>query len=78
MESKGDKAKERGGESQNRRREKKKRKEEKRKERRKKGKEEGNRNQCLAGRKTGQQRIRNCATRGRFPSTPVILSLGAT
>ena len=27
---------------------------------------------------TGWQRTRNCATRGRFPPTPVILRLGVT
>ena len=55
-----------------------KREEEKRKERRKKGKEEGNQNQRCARSRTGQKRARNCATRGRFPPTPVILRLGAT
>ena len=49
--------------------------EEKRKERRKKGKEEGNYNQRCVGSRTGRQRTRNCATRGRFSPTPVILRL---
>ena len=52
--------------------------EEKTKERRKKGNEEGNRNQHRAGSRTRQKRTWNCAMRGRFPPTPVILRLGAT
>ena len=55
-----------------------KKKKKKRKERRKKGKEEGNRNQHRSGSRTGQQRTRNCAMRGKFPPTPIILILGAT
>ena len=55
-----------------------KRRKKKRKERRKKGNEEGNRNQRHPGSITGQQRTWNYASRGRFPSTPVILCLGVT
>ena len=44
----------------------------------KKGKEEGNQNQHRAGRRTGLERTWNCATRGRFSSTSVILHLRAT
>ena len=32
----------------------------------------------IARSKTGRQRTRNCATRGRFPPTSVILNLGVT
>ena len=52
--------------------------EEKRKERRKKRKEEGNQNQRCTWSRTRQHRTGNCATRGRFPPTPIILRLGAT
>ena len=51
---------------------------ENRKERKKKGKEKGNRNQRRAGSIIEQNRTRNCATRGRFPLTLVILHLGVT
>ena len=69
---------EREGKLEQGRRKKKKREEEKRKERRKKGYEEGNWNQCCAGSRTGPQRTRNCATRGRFRPTLIILLIGAT
>ena len=74
------------GEKRRKEKERKKRKEEKKrrkkkekkKRERKEGKEEGNRNQRHLGSKTGQKRTRSCATRGRFPPTPVILCLRST
>ena len=66
-----------GSTTRRKEKERKKMKEEKKKER-KKGKEEGNRNQRHAWSRTGRQRTRNCAMRGRFPPTPVILRLKAT
>ena len=66
------------GKEKERRREEKERKKEKKKgeeERKKKRKRE--RKECCAVSRPGRQRTRNCATRGRFPSTLVILRLGA-
>ena len=40
-------------------------------------KERGKRKECCAVSRPGRQRTRNCATRGRFPPTLVILCLGA-
>ena len=66
-EEKGRKGKEKG-----RRREEKERRKDK-----KKGEEERKRKECCAVSRPGWQRTRNCATRGRFPPTLVILRLGA-
>ena len=67
-EEKGRKGKEKG----------RKRKEEKRRRKgRKRGKRKRKRKECCAVSRPGRQRIRNCATRGRFPPTLVILRLGA-
>ena len=44
---------------------------------RKRGKRKRNRKDCCAVSRLGRQRTRNCATRGRFPPTLVILRLGA-
>ena len=55
----------------------KKMKEEKRRRKgRKRGKRKRKRKECCAVSKPGRQRSRNCATRGRFPHTLVILRLG--
>ena len=59
-------------------RESKERKEGKKRKERKKRKGKGNRNQHHTGSRTRRQRTQNCATRGRFPPTLVILHLGAT
>ena len=40
-------------------------------------KERGKRKECCAVNRPGRQRTQNCATRGRFPPTLVILRLGA-
>ena len=40
-------------------------------------KERGKRKECCAVNRPRRQRTRNCATRGRFPPTLVILRLGA-
>ena len=54
------------------------RKEEKRSGKgRKRGKRKRKRKECCAVSRPGQQRTQNCATRGRLPSTLVILRLGA-
>ena len=54
------------------------RKEEKRRGKgRKRGKRKGKRKKCYAVSRPGLQRTRNCAIRGRFPPTLVILRLGA-
>ena len=54
------------------------RKEEKRRRKgRKKGKRKRKRKECCTVSRPGRQRTRNCATRGRFPHTLVILRLGA-
>ena len=56
----------------------KKRKEGKRRrKRRKRGKRKRKRKECRAVSRPRRQRTRNCATRGRFPHTLVILRLGA-
>ena len=44
---------------------------------RKRGKRKRKRKECCAVSRPGRQRTRNCATRGRFPPTLVILRLGA-
>ena len=44
----------------------------------KKNEEERKRKECHAVSRPRRQRTRNCATRGRFPHTLVILCLGAT
>ena len=55
-----------------------KRKEEKRRRKgRKRGKRKRKRKECCIVSRPGRQRTRNCATRGRFPPTLVILRLGA-
>ena len=75
---KGGKEKRRGGKERRKGGKEKKRKEEKRgKKKRKRGKGKRKRKECHAVSKPGQQRTRNCATRGRFPPTLVILRLGA-
>ena len=43
---------------------------------RKRGKRKRKRKECCAVSRPGRQRTRNCATRGRFPPTLVILLLG--
>ena len=54
------------------------RKEEKRRGKgRKRGKRMRKRKECCAVRRPGRKRPQNCATRGRFPPTLVILRLGA-
>ena len=54
------------------------RKEEKRRGKgRKRGKRKRKRKECCAVSRPGRQSTRNCATRGRFPPTLVILRLGA-
>ena len=45
---------------------------------RKRGKRKRKRKECCAVSRPGRQRTRNCATRGRFPPTLIILRLGAT
>ena len=68
----------RKGKEKGRKRKEKKRKEEKRRRKgRKRGKRKRKRKECCAVRRPGRQRTRNCATRGRFPPTMVILHLGA-
>ena len=55
-----------------------KRKEEKRRRKgRKRGKRKRKRKECCAVSRPGRQRTRNCAIRGRFPPTLVILRLEA-
>ena len=66
------------GEKRRKEKEEENREEEKRKERRNKRNEEGNRNQRRAGRRTGRYRTQNCASRGRFSPTLVILRLRTT
>ena len=54
------------------------RKEEKRRRKgRKRGKRKRKRKECCAVSRPGRRRTRNCATRGRFPLTLIILRLGA-
>ena len=53
------------------------RKEEKRRRKgRKRGKRKRKRKECCAVSSPGRQRTRNCATRGRFSTTQVILRIG--
>ena len=69
------KEEERKGEREERKGE---RKEEKRRRKGgKRGKRKRKRKECCAVSSPGRQRTRNCATRGRFPPTLVILRLGA-
>ena len=68
---KGGKEKRKGGKENKREQEKRRRK------RRKRGKRKRKRKECRAVSRPRQQRTRNCATRGRFPPTLVILRLGA-
>ena len=58
--------------------EKKREEEKRRRKRRKKGKRKRKRKECRAVSRPTRQKTRNCATRGRFPPTLVILSLGST
>ena len=68
----------RGGRRREREERKGERKEEKiRGKGRKRGKRKRKRKECCAVSRPGRQRTRNCATRGRFPLTLVILRLGA-
>ena len=67
----GEKERRKGGKGKNRKEEKRRRKGWKRDKRKRKRKE------CCAVSRLGQQRTRNCFTRGRFPPTLVILRLGA-
>ena len=67
---KGGKEKRKGGE------EKKRKEEKRRRKRRKKGKRKRKRKECRTVSRPRRQRTRNCATRGRFPPTLVILRLG--
>ena len=67
---KGRKGKEKGRKEEKRRK--------MRKNKRKRGKEKRKMKECRVVSRLGQRRTRNCATRGRFPPTPVILRLGAT
>ena len=75
---KGGKEKRKGGKERRKGGKEKKRKEEKRgKKKRKRGKGKRKRKECHAVSRPERRRTRNCATRGRFPSTLVILRLGA-
>ena len=77
---KGRRGKEKGrkGKEKWRKRKEKKRKEEKRKRKgRKRGKRKRKMKECCAVSRPRWKRTRKCATRGRFPSTLVILRLGA-
>ena len=75
---KGGKEKRKEGKERRRRGKEKKRKEEKRRRKgRKRGKRKRKRKECCTVSRPGRQRTRNCATRGRFPLTLVILRLGA-
>ena len=75
---KGGKEKRNGGKERRKGGEERKRKEEKRRRKgRKRGKRKRKRKECCAMSRPGRQRTRNCATRGRFPPTLVILRLGA-
>ena len=70
-------------EREERKREREERKEEREEEKRrrngrKKGKRKRKRKECCIVSRPGRQRTRNCAARGRFPPTLVILLLGAT
>ena len=67
---KGRKGKEKGGKEEKKKEEKRRKM---RKKKRKRGKGKRKKKECRAVSRTGLQRTRNCATRGRFPSTPVIL-----
>ena len=69
----------RKGKEEGRKGEEKERKEEKRrgKGRKREKKRKRKRKECCAVSKPGRERTRNCATRGRFPPTLVILCLGA-
>ena len=53
------------------------REEKREKKKRKRGKGKRKRKECYAVSRTGLERTQNCATRGRFPPTPVILRIGA-
>ena len=75
---KGGKEKRKGGKERRKGGKEKKRKEEKRiRKGRKRGKRKRKMKECCIVRRFGWKRTRNCATRGRFPPTLVILSLGA-
>ena len=74
---KGGEEKRKGGKERRKGGKEKKMKEEKRRRKgRKRGKRKRKRKECCAVSRSGRQRIRNCATRGRFPPTLVILRLG--
>ena len=60
------------------RRRKEERKTEKKEKKRKRGKGKRKRKECRTVSRPGRRRTQNCATRGRFPHTPVNLRLGAT
>ena len=72
---KGRKGKEKGGKEEKKKEEKRRKM---RKKKRKRGKGKRKRKECYAVSRTGLRRTRNCATRGRFPPTLVILCPGAT
>ena len=75
---KGGKEKRKGGKERRKGGKEKKRKEEKRiRKGRKRGKIKRTRKECCEVSTPGRQRTQNCATRGRFPPTLVILRLGA-
>ena len=75
---KGGKEKRKGGKERRNGGKEKKRKEEKRRRKgRKRGKRNRKRKECCVVRRPGRKRTRNCATRGRFRHTIVILRLGA-
>ena len=75
---KGGKEKRKGGKERRKGGEGRKKKEEKRRRKgMKRGKRKRKRKECCAMRRPGRQRTQNCATRGRFPPTLVILRLGA-
>ena len=69
---KGRKGKRKGG------KEKKREEEKRRRKKRKRGKRKRKREECRVVSRPIWQRTRNCATRGNFPTTLVILRLGAT
>ena len=75
---KGGKEKRKGGKERRKGGKEKKRKEEKRRRKgRKRGKRKRKMKEYCAVNRPRRQRTRNCATRGRFPPTLVILRLGA-
>ena len=73
----GNEKRKRGKERRKRGKEKKRKEEKIGKKKRKRGPGKGKRRECCVVSRPGLRRTRNCATRGRFSSTLVILRLGA-